>query len=375
MRILFTGGGTGGHFYPIIAIIREIKKIVEEERLVGAHLYYVGPDDFGEELLKKEEVRFIHIMSGKWRRYVSVLNIIDIFKIVLGTVKALWVFFSVMPDIIFSKGGYGSIPAITVAILYGIPLVVHESDSVPGLVNRISARFADRVAISFQTAEKYFPNKTKIAFTGIPIRLNLLGGSREAAEEEFSVFSERPVILIMGGSQGSALINKMVIGVIRELARDFEIIHQTGKEKYQNVAGETSVALTKEERGFYHPVGYFDDRTLRSAYAIADIVVSRAGATIIFEIAAAGKPAILIPLKNSAQEHQKQNAYEYAERGAANVIEEDNLTPSVFLNEIRKLSADEARRREMAERARHFAKTDAAAVIAREILKLGTHKE
>jgi UDP-N-acetylglucosamine--N-acetylmuramyl-(pentapeptide) pyrophosphoryl-undecaprenol N-acetylglucosamine transferase len=118
MRILFTGGGTGGHFYPIIAVIREIKKIVEEERLVGAHLYYIGPDDFGKELLKKEEVRFIHIMSGKWRRYVSVLNIVDIFKIVLGTFKALWILFSVMPDIIFSKGGYGSIPALAVAIIY-----------------------------------------------------------------------------------------------------------------------------------------------------------------------------------------------------------------------------------------------------------------
>lgn len=374
MRILFTGGGTGGHFYPIIAVIREIKKIVEEERLISANLYYIGPDDFGEELLKKEEVRFIRVMSGKWRRYASVLNIIDIFKIAFGTLKALWVLFSVMPDVIFSKGGYGSIPALAAAILYRIPLIVHESDSVPGFVNRVSARFADRIAISFKTAEAYFPKKANIAVTGIPIRLNLLGGSREAAEEEFSIFSKRFVVLILGGSQGSQLINKMVLGVIRELARDFEIVHQTGKEHYQDIAGEASVILTKEERAYYHPVAYFDDRTLRFAYAVADGIVSRAGATVIFEIAAAGKPSILIPLKNSAQEHQKKNAYEYAGYGAANVIEEDNLTPSVFLNEIKKLAADEARRLHMAERALHFAKTDAAAVIAREILKLGMHR-
>lgn len=374
MRILFTGGGTGGHFYPIIAVIREIKKIVEEERLLSANLYYVGPDDFGEELLKKEKVRFIRIMSGKWRRYASVLNLLDILKIIGGTIKAFFVLFSVMPDVVFSKGGYGSIPALVVSILYGVPLIVHESDSVPGIINRVSARFADRVAISFQTAEKYLPKKARIALTGNPIRLNLLGGSREAAEEGFSVFSKRLVILILGGSQGSRPINQTVLETIRELVRDFEIIHQTGKNNYTDVSGEASVILTKAEYAYYHPVGYFDDSMTRSAYALADIIVSRAGAASIFEIAASGKPSILIPLKNSAQEHQKQNAYEYAGYGAANVIEEDNLTPSVFLNEILKLVGDSTRRAEMTEHARHFAKTDAAIVIAREILELGAHK-
>lgn len=375
MRILFTGGGTGGHFYPIIAVIREIKKIVEDERIIGAQLYYVGPDDFGEDILKKEGVTFIHIMSGKWRRYASALNIFDIGKIILGTIKAFFVIFPIMPDVVFSKGGYGSIPAAVVAIIYRIPLIIHESDSRPGVVNRLTARFADRIAISFKSAEGFFPKTSKVAFVGNPIRTNVIGGSREAAEEEFSVFSKKPVIVILGGSQGSQPINAVVLGVIRELVKDFEIIHQTGKKNFTDVSGEASVILTKEERAYYHPVAYFDDRTMRSVYAVADVIVSRAGAASIFEIAAAGKPSILIPLKGSAQEHQKQNAYEYAEHGAAHVIEEDNLTPSVFLNEIRKLVADEPRLTQMAERARHFAKVDAATVIAREVLALGVHKE
>ncbi len=373
MRILFTGGGTGGHFYPIVAIYRKIKEIVEQEQLLDAKMYYIGPDDFGMETLRKDQIEVVRIVSGKWRRYASFQNVIDIFKIIAGTVKAFFVLFRIMPDVIFSKGGYGSIPVVLVSAVYRIPLIVHESDSRPGLVNSFAARFADRVAISFDSARKYLPQKSAIALVGNPIRDAVLGGSRDAAQEEFAIFSSRPVVVIIGGSQGSQPINQAVIGVIRELATDFEILHQTGKENFEAVSGEASVILSKEERTYYHPIAFFDERNIRNAYAIADVVVSRAGAASIFEIAAVGKPAILIPLKGSAQEHQRENAYEYAEHGAADIIEEDNLTPSVLLNEIRKLAVDQERRKLMSERALQFAKPDAAEVIAREIFKIGIH--
>lgn len=373
MRILFTGGGTGGHFYPIVAVSRELKKIIEEERILGMKMYYIGPDDFGHDILKKDEIDVRVVISGKMRRYASLRNIIDFFKVIGGTVQAFFVLFSIMPDVIFSKGGYGSLPVVIVSFFYGIPLIIHESDSRPGIVNRVASLFADRVAISFESSIPFFFSKKKIALTGNPIRKNVLGGSKEAGQEEFSIFSRRPVILIMGGSQGSEIINKTLMGALRELTKSFEIIHQTGRENFEGVSGEASVILNQEEKTYYHPVAFFDDRMLRSVYAVADICVSRAGSASIFEIAAAGKPSILIPLKNSAQEHQKQNAYEYSQYGAAAIIEEDNLIPSVFLNEIRKLLNDKERLALMTDRAKKFSKPDSAEVIAREVMKLGIH--
>lgn len=374
MRILFTGGGTGGHFYPIVAVAREIKEVLKEEHILDVKLYYAGPDEFGHDILRKEEIEPIVILSGKWRRYASLQNIIDIFKIIIGIFKATILLFMIMPDVVFSKGGYGSIPAVIVSILYRIPLMIHESDSRPGLVNRMAALFADRVGVSFESALPFFPKKKTTALIGNPIRKSILGGSRDLAEEEFSIFSRRPVILIMGGSQGSRIMNQALLGAIRELTKQFEIIHQTGSDNFQDVKGEASVILTKEEAGYYHPIAFFDDRSLKSAYAIADVIVSRAGASSIFEIAAVGKPAILIPLKNSAQEHQKLNAYEYTEYGAAAILEEENLIPSVFLNEIKKLVNDAERQALMKDRARRFSKLDSANSIAREVLKLGFHE-
>ncbi len=373
MKILFTGGGTGGHFYPIVAIIRETKRIIEEEKLLNSTLYYIGPNNFGHEILKKEGVETIEIISGKLRRYASAQNFFDIFRVIVGVLKAFFVLFSMMPDVIFSKGGYGSLPVVLVAIIYRIPLIIHESDSVPGVVNAFAARFASRVAVSFESTLKLLPKKSLIGLVGNPVRQQILGGSREAANEELVIFAKRFVVLVMGGSQGSQILNSTLVGAIKELAREFEIIHQTGEALFQDAKGEISVILSKEDLVFYHPYAFFDDRTLRNAYAAADIIVSRAGAGSIFEIAAVGKPAILIPLKNSAQEHQKNNAYEYANRGAAIVIEEENLTPNVFLNEIKKLAADESRRKIMSEQAALFAKVNAAEVIAKEILKLGLH--
>lgn len=374
MRILFTGGGTGGHFYPIVSVYREIKRIVEEERMLKVDLYYIGPTDFGHDILRKDAVTVVQIVSGKWRRYISYQNALDIVKVVVGTIKAFFVLFSIMPDVIFSKGGYGSIPVILVALIYRIPLMIHESDSRPGLANQLVARYASRVALSFPSAKKYFPERSTTAVVGNPIRRAIVGGSHSAAEEEFSIFLKRPVLLVMGGSQGSQIINKMTLSAIRELVNEYEIIHQAGKENFEGVKGEASVILSKSEGTYYHPYANFDDRMLRNAYAAADVIISRAGAGSIFEIAASEKPSILIPLKNSAQEHQRQNAYEYAQNGAAIIIEEDNLTPSVFLNEIRKLMGDEPRRKTMGERAKTFAKIDAAEVIARELLNLGLHK-
>lgn len=372
MRILFTGGGTGGHFFPILAVIRELKRIAEEERILDLELFYMGPGDFGSRLLNEEDVRVIGVTSGKMRRYFSWLNFIDAFKIPVGALKAIWRMFFLMPDVIFSKGGYGALPAVLAAAVYRIPLIIHESDAVPGKLNQFSARFASRVAISFASAEKFFPQE-KTAFVGVPIRKKILGGNREEAKENLGIFSTLPVLGIIGASQGAQPINETILNILEELTEEFEVLHLTGTNNLENVKNEAAVILESGKKARYHPFGFLDEADLRDFYHASDLIISRAGASSIFEIAAWGKPSILIPLSHAAQDHQRKNAYEYAASGACVVIEEGNLSPHIWLAEIKKALENPEALKRMGESAQRFARIDAAEVIAREILKMGLH--
>lgn len=381
MRILFTGGGTGGHIFPIIAVIRQLKRIAEEERILDLEIFYMGPDDFAKAHLESEEVLSVFLTTGKWRSYFSLANALDVFITAQAILRALWNMFFIMPDVIFSKGGYGALPAIIAAWALRIPLIIHESDAVPGRVNRFSGRFAERIAIAFPGARDFFP-KEKTAFTGVPIRGKILGGSMDEARDTFSIFSDASIIGIMGSSQGAQKINSAVLGVLKELTNEFEILHQTGEKNYENVIGEASVILesgTSESRNGtdnksrYHAFGFMNEGTMRDFYLVSDIIVSRASATSIFEIAAWGKPSILIPLHIAAQDHQRKNAYEYAAEGACIVIEEENLSPHILLAEIKKIYGNQEKKLNMGKAAQRFSRIDSAEVIAREILKMGLH--
>lgn len=372
MRILFTGGGSGGHFFPILAVARELKRIAEEERILDLELYYMGPDDFGKEILAEEDVRLIRVSSGKVRRYFSWLNFIDIFKMALGVLRAIWHLFFLMPDVIFSKGGYGALPAVSASALFRIPLIIHESDAAPGKVSRFSARFAARIALGFAGAEPYFP-KEKTALVGVPVRKRILGGNREEAKESLGIFSRLPVIGVIGASQGAQPINETVLDILKELTGDFEVLHQTGANNLEDVKKEADVILEPAKKERYHPFGFLNEADLRDFYNVSDLIISRASASSIFEIAAWGKPSIMIPLSHAAQDHQRGNAYEYAASGACVVIEEGNLTPHILLTEIKKLLSDAGKLKRMGEAAQRFARIDAAEVIAREILKMGLH--
>lgn len=371
MRILFTGGGTGGHIFPIVAIAREIRDRAEEKRILDVEFFYIGPKTEGDELLKKEGVTISYIPAGKVRRYFSVQNFIDIFKILYAIVGSLWHVFLIMPDAVFSKGGYGSFPALFAARLYRLPVIIHESDTIPGKVNTWAAKFAKRIAVSFEKTVTYFP-KEKTAVTGLPIRTRILGGNVDEAREEFRAFTAKPVLLVMGGSQGSEILNNTILTILKDLIKSYEVIHQTGAKNYDDVAGQANIIL-ESKMADYHVFPFLNEGQLRSAYTLADGIVTRAGASAIFEIAAWGKPAILVPLKNAAQDHQRENAYEYARAGAAVVIEEANLTPRLLLHEINTLLADKERRKRMGEAAQRFSRIDGAKVIAEEILKLGLH--
>lgn len=372
MRILFTGGGTGGHVFPIIAIIRELKRIAEEERILDLELYMMSPDDFGKELFAEEGALILRVPSGKLRRYFSLKNITDPFKIAIGFVRAAWNLFLILPDVVFSKGGYAALPAVLAAIVFRIPLIIHESDAAPGRVNRFAARFAKRIGIAFANASRYFP-KENTALVGVPIRKRILGGDRASAKERLGIFSHLPVVGVIGASQGAQKINDALLGTLKELTEEFEVVHQTGAANFEDVKGEGSVILEFSRKERYHPFGFLNEFQVRDFYGACDLIVSRAGASSIYEIAAWGKASILIPLSHAAQDHQRENAYEYASAGAAQILEEGNLAPHILYSEIKKLMTEPDKRKKMGEAAERFSRIDSAEVVAREILKLGVH--
>ena len=374
MRILFTGGGSGGHLFPIIAVARELKKIAEEEKILDLELFYMATDDYGGDILREMGVVVITIRGGKIRRYFSPANISDFFATAIGIFQALWNMYLIYPDVVFSKGGHSAFPATVAAWILRIPTIIHESDAVPGKANRFAARFARRIAIAFARTEQYFP-KQKTALVGIPLRKGIFGGLRGAAKESLNIFSDLPIIAFIGASQGAQKINEVALTILKELTGEYEVVHQTGTVHLADVVSEARVILEFAHKERYHPLGFLDEPSMRDFYHVADLVVSRASASSIFEIALWGKPSILIPLKSAAQDHQRENAYEYAATGAALVIEEQNLTPHILYAEIKKVMDDQPLRETMSAAAKKFSRSDSAELIAREILKLGVHDE
>jgi UDP-N-acetylglucosamine--N-acetylmuramyl-(pentapeptide) pyrophosphoryl-undecaprenol N-acetylglucosamine transferase len=330
----------------------------------------VSDSRFDSELIQAENLKFKKITTGKFRRYFSLLNFWDLLKIPIGILRGLWLVYSSMPDVVFGKGGYASFPVLLAARIFRIPVIIHESDSIPGKVNKWAGRFAKRVAISFPETAKYFP-KEKTALTGIPIRKNIIGFTPEEGREIFALESGLPTILILGGSQGAQKINEAVLQALPELIKHFQIIHQCGplleKETLEraNVVLENSIFKKR-----HHLFGFLDDARLRNAASVADLAISRAGGSGIYEIATWGLASIIIPIQKSAQDHQKENAYNYAKTGAAVVIEENNLSPHVLLSEIQRLMANQTERERMGEAAKKFAKPDAARKLAQTIINL-----
>lgn len=369
MKIVFCGGGSGGHFFPIIAIVRELKKITQDR----VKFYYLGPKDSFKDLLLKEGIVPLYVLSGKLRRYITPLsliqNVIDIFiKIPLGIFQSFLYIFFLAPDLIFSKGGYGSFPAVVAGKILGVPIFLHESDSIPGLANRILSRFALEIFVSFPDTP-YF-SKEKIMVVGNPIREEILNGSKEEAKKFFGISGEKPVILILGGSQGAQRINDKVLEILPQLLKEFEVIHQCGEKNYKSVANEAKIVLLdKTLEKSYHLFSFLDEEKLKLAYAIADVVVSRAGSGVIFEISALGKPSILIPLPEAAQEHQVRNAYLYQKAGATIVLEQESFTSHFFLATLKNLFGQKEKLEAMKVNAKYFSRPKAAKIIAYYLLE------
>ena len=372
MKIIFTGGGSGGHVVPIIAIVRETRRLYPHKNL---EFHYFGPkDDFGEIFLSHEEIKIKNISAGKMRRYGGLKsffeNFIDIFfKIPRGIIQSFFSMFFMGPDLVFSKGGYGSIPVVIAAKMLFIPILVHESDVFPGAANRFASRLTNQILVSFPRTE-YF-HMDKMIVVGNPIRREILEGTKEEAGKMFKLNFDRPVLLILGGSQGAQRINDKILELLPTLLESFEIILQCGDNNYQEVKAEAKVTIEKYRslESAFHLYPFLREEEMKQAYAVADFIVSRAGAGTIFEIAANAKPSILVPLPESAQNHQVKNAYAYGISGACAVMEENNFTVRFFLEKLRFLFANPQELDKMRNAAREFSKPMAAKVIAEKILR------
>lgn len=374
MKILFTTGGSGGHFYPVIAVAEAINDMVREKKILEPKLFYAAPEPFDNEMLLANNIQFVPTAAGKVRRYFSLLNFIDIFKTGWGVIRSVLRIFFIYPDVVFGKGGYASFPMILAARLFRIPVVIHESDSVPGRVNLWAGKFAEKIAVSYPEAAEYFP-KDKVALTGNPIRKAVLLPAREGAKEFLKLEDGVPVILVTGGSQGAQAINEIILAALPQLVEKYQIIHQTGERNFIEVLGRSKVALINSphpER--YKPFAYLNDLATRMSAGAASMVISRAGSAV-FEIASWGLPSILLPLEDSASDHQTKNAFIYARSGACVVIEQNNLTPGLLISEIERIVGNPEISRAMSEKARGFARVDASQAIAQALLDIALSHE
>ncbi len=362
MKIVLTGGGTGGHIIPLLAVAQKIK-----EKNPQVQFMFIGPKGKMEKkLMESQNIPARYVLVGKLRRYFSFHYITDFFKIPLGIIQALWYLLVFMPDAIFSKGGYASFPVVVAGWLYRIPTLIHDSDANPGLANSILAKFVNRVAVSYPRAEKYFLAR-KVVLTGNPLRADIAQGNAEKARKMFSFLDSKKVIFVWGGSQGAQAINNKILDILPELLKKYQVIHQTGDRNFEEVKHKVGELGIKIGRDGYVALPFIKEE-LKDVFALADLIISRSGSNSISEIAANGKPSIIIPLKNSANNHQRMNAYAVAKMGGCIVLEESNLGAHMFLEKIDEIMENDELREKIKKNIKFFYHPDAAEKIAEGIL-------
>jgi UDP-N-acetylglucosamine--N-acetylmuramyl-(pentapeptide) pyrophosphoryl-undecaprenol N-acetylglucosamine transferase len=378
MKIVFTGGGTGGHFYPIIAVAEALHDIERERKLLPPELYYFGPNAFDERALYENGITFVATPAGKMRKYASIMNFFDFFKTAFGVLDTLFKLYAIYPNVVFSKGGYGSVPTVLAARILNIPVIAHDSDAVPGRATLMAANFAKRIAISYDEAYQYFNEKQKknVALVGNPVRRDLQNPAREGAHEFLELEKNVPVLLILGGSLGAEVLNNTVLEALPDLVQRYQIVHQTGQVHFESVSQTARVILERNERRYhYKPYAYLSPLAMKMAAGAADLVVSRAGSGSIAEISSWGKASILIPIPEDISRDQRSNAFAFARGGATVVLEQANLTPHLLLAEIDRLFTNPKARNDIAEAAKKFAKKDAAMILAHAIVDISLQNE
>lgn len=365
MRIGFVGGGTGGHFYPLMAVANELQQQKEQ-----VTLYYFGPSPYDKEALGQYNIRYVYCPAGKLRRYFSIQNIIDIFRNFFGVFIAIWKLYLIYPDVIFSKGGFTSVPILIAAKFLRIPVVIHESDAVPGRANKLATKQARYIGVAYDDAAKHFPTE-KTALIGIPLRPELKQISADPFAE-LRIPNDKPLLYITGGSGGAERINALILKSLGDLLPHYRIFHQTGSANLEEMR-LTAQSLLQDSPLLkdYYLEGSVDAKTVSNLMTAAALIITRAGSTTLFEIAYHGKPAIVIPIPEDVSRDQRSNAYAYARSGAATVIEEHNLTQHLLATEISSIISDQSRYNEMSVAARGMFIDGASAKIADILISIG----
>ena len=317
--IVFTGGGTAGHVTPNLALINSFRRD-------GWTINYIGSaDGIEKNMIDAINIPFHSISSGKLRRYFSLKNIIDPFKIMAGIVQSFCLFYKLKPDVVFSKGGFVAFPVVVGAWLNRIPVIAHESDMSPGLANKLSFPFVNKICLTFDAGKKHFKQQEKIEVTGTPIRTQLFQGTKERGLALCGFNDQKPCLLVIGGSLGAGSINASIRTGLDRLTQGFQIIHLCGKGKIDNALAHVSGYCQLE----------YANEELADLFAASSMVISRAGANSLYEILALGKPHVLIPLSAQVSRgDQIQNARYFQELGISVVIKDELLNAENLLTAI-----------------------------------------
>lgn len=329
-RIILTGGGTAGHVTPNIALLPRLKELQYDIHYIGSY------NGIEKELIEQFGIPYHGISSGKLRRYFSLQNFTDPFRVIKGFGEAKKLIKLLEPDVIFSKGGFVSVPVVMAGKKCKVPTIIHESDMTPGLANKLSIPSATKVCCNFPETVAHLP-ADKAVLTGSPIRQELLSGDKAKALEFTGLTSDKPVILVIGGSLGAVAVNNAVRSVLPELLKDFQVIHLCGRNKLdaslQGLEGYVQYEYIKDE--------------LKDLFALTDIVISRAGANAICELLALHKPNLLIPLSaNASRGDQILNARSFERQGFSMVLEEEELTDEALLSAVHHLYDNRAQYKE-----------------------------
>ncbi len=376
-KILVTGGGTSGHISPALALIATLRDLDSEIEF----LYVGSKNGLEKDLARAANVPFVSISTGKLRRYLSFENLIDQARIPVGIFQSLGHVRRFKPDVVLATGGYVAVPPVLAAAIFKIPILIHEQTVQIGLANQISARFASKIALSWEGALQSLPPQfhSKAWVTGNPVRASVFGGEKHKAIEFFALSNEDlPTIYVTGGSLGARVLNRAIEAALPELLQVAKIVHQCGQQpegEEQDFERLTrAAALLPAELRARYAVTRFVKEELKDVFALADLVVSRAGASTVAELCALGKPALYVPLVPTGGDEQTKNARMCKAIGAAEIVAQSEVAGDSFPQKIKELLGDGVKLEAMGLAAQTLAKPDAARDIARAVLDLA-HKK
>lgn len=371
MRVILSGGGTGGHIYPAVSIAKEIKK-----QHKTAEILFIGTErGLESSIVPKEGFKLIKIKVRGFRRKLSFENITAVAESFIGLFSVSRIIRDFKPDIVIGTGGYVCGSVLLAASLMNIPTLIHEQNAFPGITNKILSRLVDIIAVNFEEAKKYFPKNDKVIVTGNPIRSSMLSISKEEGLKEFGFDRGLPVIFVVGGSRGAKKLNESVMLLAKHCVgkKNFQMLHMTGETQYDDILKKYAGEKIPLDTGYLKVMPYIYN--MPHALAASDIVISRCGASTLSEITALGKPSILIPYPYATDNHQEYNARALEKHGAAIVILDRDLNAEILYNEIADMLNKQERISKMAARSKELGRTDAAYSIVKAVERLVQNKK